>query len=74
MKGILTRPGDGTKIVICGDLDQIDNPKLDRHNNGLAYALKLMSGDPLCAVVGFSEKESTRSKLAAKVAEKIRAE
>lgn len=74
MKGILTRPGDGTKIVICGDLDQIDNPKLDRHNNGLAYALKLMSGDPLCAVVGFSEKESTRSKLAAKVAEKIRTE
>ena len=74
MKGILTRAGDGTKIVISGDLDQIDNPKLNRHTNGLAYALKLMSGDPLCAVVGFNSKESTRSSLAAKVAEKIRLE
>lgn len=71
MKGILTRAGDGTKTIISGDLDQIDNPKLDRHNNGLAYALKLMAGDPLCAVVGFSNKESTRSNLAARVAEKI---
>lgn len=72
MKGILTRAGEGTKIVISGDLEQIDNPRLDRHNNGLAYALKLMAGDPLCAVIGFSDKESTRSSLAAKVAEKIR--
>lgn len=72
MKGILTRAGEGTKIIISGDLDQIDNPRLDRHNNGLAYALKLMANDPLCAVVGFSDKESTRSALAARVAEKIR--
>lgn len=72
MKGILTRAGEGTKIIISGDLDQIDNPRLDRHNNGLAYALKLMASDPLCAIVGFSDKESTRSALAAKVAEKIR--
>ena len=54
MKGILTRAGEGSKVILCGDLDQIDNPKLDRHNNGLAYALKLMSDDPMCAVVGFS--------------------
>lgn len=72
MKGILTRAGDSTKIIISGDLNQIDNPRLDRHNNGLAYALKLMAGDPLCAVVGFSDKESTRSALAARVATKIK--
>lgn len=72
MKGILTRAGDSTKIIISGDLEQIDNPRLDRHNNGLAYALKLMAGDPLCAVVGFSDKESTRSALAARVAAKIK--
>lgn len=72
MKGILTRAGDSTKIIISGDLEQIDNPRLDRHNNGLAYALKLMAGDPLCAVVGFSDKESTRSTLAARVAAKIK--
>jgi len=68
MKGILTRVGEGTKLVISGDLNQIDNPRLDKHNNGLAYALKLMTGDPLCCVVGFSDKETTRSPLAAKVA------
>lgn len=68
MKGILTRVGEGTKLVISGDLSQIDNPRLDKHNNGLAYALKLMAGDPLCCVVGFTESETTRSPLAAKVA------
>lgn len=68
MKGILTRVGEGTKLVISGDLNQIDNPRLDKHNNGLAYALELMSGDPLCAVLGFTDCETTRSPLAAKVA------
>lgn len=68
MKGILTRVGEGTKLILSGDLNQIDNPRLDKHNNGLAYALKLMAGDPLCAVVGFTDSETTRSALAAKVA------
>ena len=71
MKGILTRIGEGTKLVISGDLNQIDNPRLDKHNNGLAYALELMSGDPLCAVLGFTDSETTRSPLAAKVASLI---
>lgn len=71
MKGILTRVGEGTKLVISGDLNQIDNPRLDKHNNGLAYALKLMSGDPLCAVIGFTDSETTRSPLSAKVASLI---
>ena len=70
MKGILSRAGSGTKIVICGDLDQIDNPRLDRHNNGLAYAIKVMKGDPLCCVIGMGEKESTRSALAKRVIER----
>lgn len=64
MLGIISRAGDGTKIVICGDLDQIDNTKLDRHTNGLAYALQTMVGSPLCWTVGFTEKETVRSKLA----------
>lgn len=64
MLGILTRAGEGTKIVICGDLDQIDNTKLDKHTNGLAYAIEKMKGSPLCWVVGFSKDECTRSALA----------
>ncbi len=71
MNGILTRCGEGTKIVISGDLNQIDTARLDRHNNGLAHAIKLMAGDPDCCVVGFLDSEATRSRLAAKVAEKI---
>lgn len=73
MNGILTRCGEGTKIVISGDLNQIDTPRLDRHNNGLAHAIKLMAGDPDCCVVGFLDEEATRSRLAAKVAVKISA-
>lgn len=71
MLGILTRAGEGTKIIICGDLDQIDNTKLDRHTNGLAFALKTMVGSPLCWTVGFSGKETTRSKLAEEAARRM---
>lgn len=71
MKGILTRVGSDTKLVIAGDLNQIDNPRLNRYNNGLAYALKLMSGDPLCGIIGFTDEETTRSELAARVASLI---
>lgn len=72
MLGILTRAGKNTKIIICGDLDQIDNTKLDRHTNGLAYALKTMVGSPLCWTIGFTEEESTRSKLAKEAAIRMR--
>jgi PhoH-like ATPase len=34
VKTILTRAGDGTKIVLTGDPYQIDNPYLDSSNNG----------------------------------------
>ena len=68
MLGILTRVGEDTKIVLCGDLDQIDNTRLDRHTNGLAAALKNMLGSERCHIVGFTEKETTRSKLAGEVA------
>lgn len=71
MLGILTRAGEGTKIILCGDLDQIDNTKLDRHTNGLAFALKTMVGSPLCWTVGFSSKETTRSKLAEEAAKRM---
>lgn len=71
MNGILTRIGEGSKVVIAGDLTQIDNPRLDRHNNGLAHAIKLMAGDTDCCIVSFSNEESTRSRLAKKVAAKI---
>jgi PhoH-like ATPase len=35
IKTILTRAGKNTKIILSGDLSQIDNPRLDSENNGL---------------------------------------
>ena len=62
---IITRAGEGTKIVLCGDPEQIDNPKLDRLNNGLSYASEKMKGSSLCAQLTFTEEETVRSQLAA---------
>lgn len=43
IKTILTRPAAGTKIIFTGDLDQIDNPRLNRDSSGLAYAIAMLS-------------------------------
>lgn len=39
IKTIITRAGEGTKIVLTGDCEQIDSPYLDSINNGLAYCV-----------------------------------
>ena len=40
VKTILTRVGEGSKIVLMGDPQQIDHPYLDEFNNGLVYVLE----------------------------------
>ena len=62
--GIISRAGLKSKIVIVGDPDQIDNPKLDAKNNGLVYAAERMRGSSLCMQLTFSESECVRSPLA----------
>ena len=44
VKTIITRAGEGTKIVLCGDTDQIDHPYLDKESNGLAYIAARLNG------------------------------
>lgn len=61
---IITRAGEGTKIVICGDTEQIDTPFMDAYSNGLVFAAERMKQSPLCAQITFTEAESTRSALA----------
>ena len=39
VKTILTRAGENTKVVLAGDLDQVDTPYLDSQSNGLAYLI-----------------------------------
>ena len=69
IKTILTRVGAGSKIVLSGDIYQIDNPKLDLFNNGLSLAARRFAGHPLAGVVTLSRSE--RSPLAALAAARL---
>ena len=44
VKTIITRAGEGTKMVFTGDIFQIDHPYLDSHSNGLSYLIERMQG------------------------------
>jgi PhoH-like ATPase len=44
VKTIITRAGEGTKIVFTGDIFQIDHPYLDSQSNGLSYLIEKMKG------------------------------
>ncbi len=62
VKTIITRCGEGTKIVFTGDLDQIDTPYLDAMSNGLAYLIsKFIQEENFCFL---NLSESVRSRLA----------
>lgn len=64
IKGIITRAGKDTKIVLLGDPRQIDKPFLDEKTNGLSYAAKCMKGSPYCWQLTLSAEECERSALA----------
>lgn len=51
VKTIITRAGEGTKIVFTGDIHQIDSPYLDSHSNGLSYLInKMKNQDIFCHI------------------------
>jgi len=62
IKTIITRAGEGTKIVFTGDIFQIDHPYLDSHSNGLSYLIEKMQGQKLYAHINLEKGE--RSDLA----------
>lgn len=62
VKTIITRAGEGTKIVFTGDINQIDTPYLDEHSNGLSYIIDRLKGHELYAHVKLEKGE--RSELA----------
>ena len=64
VKGIITRAGTGTKIILLGDPEQIDHPFLDIKTNGLCYAAERMKGSSLCYQIALTDKECERSDLA----------
>ena len=64
VKGIVTRVGRGTKVILLGDPAQIDHPLLDERSNGLSYASSRMRGSPLCVQLTMLPDECERSALA----------
>ncbi len=67
MKTIISRAGEGTKVVLTGDPTQIDNPYLDKDSNGLTYTVGRFSDQKLYGHLFLSKTE--RSELAALAAE-----
>lgn len=64
IQGAVTRAGNKSRIVLCGDPEQVDNPRLNSHNNGLVFAMNKMKGSHLCCQVRFEKDECCRSPLA----------
>ncbi len=69
VKTIVSRVGEGTKIVLTGDVAQIDNPYLDASSNGLSYMVERLKGQPMVGHVTLAKTE--RSELASIAAEKL---
>jgi PhoH-like ATPase len=68
IKTIITRAGEGTKIVLTGDSEQIDNPYLDSLNNGLVYTIDKLKGEEIVAHVKLQVGErSPLSEIASKL-------
>ncbi len=57
VKTIITRAGEGTKIVFTGDIQQIDSPYLDMHSNGLVYMIDRMHGQDIFAHINLVKGE-----------------
>ena len=67
VKTIISRAGEGTKMVLTGDPEQIDNPYLDASSNGLTYTVERLKGHATCGHITLTRSE--RSHLASLAAE-----
>lgn len=66
VKTIITRAGEGTKIVLTGDPDQIDNPYVDAASNGLTYVVERFKHEAIAGHITLFKGE--RSSLAERAA------
>lgn len=69
VKTIVSRVGEGTKLILTGDIGQIDNPYLDQSSNGLSYTAEKMKGLGLFGHVVLNKSE--RSELASLAAARL---
>lgn len=69
LKTILTRVGEGTKIILTGDIEQIDNTNVDSLSNGLTIAIEKFKDEAIAGHVTLTKGE--RSELATMAAKKL---
>ena len=68
IKTIITRAGEGSKLIFTGDIHQIDSPYLDIHSNGLTHLSEKMYGQELFCHINLTKGErSELSELAGKL-------
>ena len=68
LKTILTRVGEGTKIILTGDIEQIDNAYIDETSNGLTYAVEKFKEYDLSGHITLQKGERSKvATLAAKI-------
>ena len=72
IRDVITRAGAGTKMVVCGDPDQLDVPYLDKRTNGLSYAVEAFKGSKLACVIRMSEEQAVRSPLASEALRRMK--
>ena len=69
VKTIASRVGEGAKLILTGDVAQIDNPYLDSSSNGLAYLVEQLKGQGIVGHITLVKSE--RSQLASLIAERL---
>ncbi len=68
LKTIITRVGENTKVVLTGDIDQIDNAYVDETSNGLAYAVEKFKSHDISGHITLVKGERSKvATLAAKI-------
>jgi len=60
IKTVLTRVGEGSKIVLTGDIEQIDNVYIDAKTNGLSYVIEKMKAQSIAGHVTLLKGERSR--------------
>ncbi|MDP6934827.1 MAG: PhoH family protein, partial [Myxococcota bacterium] len=68
VKTVITRAGEGTKVVLTGDPYQIDNPYVDATSNGLTYVVERFKGSTAAGHITLRKGERSQlAELAAKL-------
>lgn len=60
IKAIVTRAGEGAKIIFTGDINQIDSPYMDARSNGLSFLIHKMKGQELFGHIHLIKGERSR--------------